>query len=146
MLIRLANDDVVEYPDELGILVLADPSCGDVPDFSLEELNCVISGSLGVLYDESLSLDQNIAEARVECTKWGSPTPANLEKARVLIEYYNKNVARKDVGISDIELIKAAYGIVSPEQAKRKVFNHEPVTPVARPAILSDASDTLNEV
>lgn len=139
MLIRLANDDLVEYPDELGALVLADPSIGDVPDFSLAELNCVISGALGVLYDESLSLEQNIAEATAEYTQWGPASDANMEKARGLVRYYKENIALEEIGYSDRELLHAAYGIMTPEQANRKIFNNEASDSGVPPALLTDS-------
>ena len=144
MLIRLANNNLVEYPDELGALVLADPTCGDVPNFSLEELNCVISGALGMLFDESLTLEQNIAEARVEYTQWGPPSAANLEKAHALIKYYKENIALEDIGYSDRELVNSFYGIVSPEKANRKIFNNEPSNSGAQSILLidSDSSDS----
>jgi hypothetical protein len=113
MLIRLANDDLLEYPDDLGALVLADPTQGDVPDFSLEELNCLISGALGMLFDEGLTLEQNIEQAREHYTRWGSPSAANMEKARAQIKNYKENIAEKDIGYSDRELINEFYGIQS---------------------------------
>ncbi len=139
MLIRLANDALVEYPDELGALVLADPSNGDVPEFSLEELNCVISGALGVMFDESLTLEQNIAEARIEYTKWGNPSAANMEKAHALIKSYKENIAAEDIGYSDSALVNSFYGIMTPEQAKRKIFNNEASDSGVQPALLIDA-------
>lgn len=139
MKIRLANDDLVEYPDELGALVLADPACGDVPDFSLEELNCVISGALGVLFDESLTLEQNIEEAWREYTQWGAPSAANLQKARALIKYYKENIALESIGYSDRKLLHAAYGIISPEQAQRKIFNNGRSEPGRQAELLTDS-------
>ncbi|WP_338848058.1 hypothetical protein V8J88_04490 [Massilia sp. W12] len=140
MLIRLANDDLVEYPDELGALVLADPSCGDVPDFSLEELNCVISGALGVMFDESLTLEQNIADAMAEYTQWGTPSAANMEKARRLIKYYKEKIALEDIGYSDRALLHAAYGIISPEQARRKIFNADGSDSGGKTTLLNDSA------
>ena len=100
MLIRLANDDLVEYPDELGALVLADPRFGDVPNYTLEELNYLISFSLAILWDDSLTLAQNIAKAREDSNRWAQPSAANMEKAHAMIQFYKKNVAEKDVGYS----------------------------------------------
>ncbi len=100
MLIRLANDDLVEYPDELGALVLADPSFGDVPNYTLEELNYLISFSLAILWDDSLTLAQNIAKAREDSNRWAQPSAANMEKANTMVQFYKKNVAEKDVGHS----------------------------------------------
>jgi hypothetical protein len=80
MLIRFGNDELVEYPDELGVLVLAEPSHGDVPDFSPDELNCVLNCNLGVIYDESMTLDENIQKAREFYSKWGSLPPRTWKR------------------------------------------------------------------
>lgn len=116
MLVRLASGDLVEYPDEVGALALADPSQGDVPDFSLEDLNLLISGGLGVLYDEALSLEENIVWAKEHYTKWGEPSASNMAKALAQIKFYKENVAPADVGFVDLELAKAAYGIQSSQR------------------------------
>lgn len=106
MLVRLDNNELVEYPDEVGALLLADPSEGDVPDFSLEELNCLISGGFAAIYDESLTLEKNIEYAIEHYTRWGKPTPSNLEKARIQIKYYKENIAPADIVSMDFELDK----------------------------------------
>ena len=116
MLVRLASGDLVEYPDEVGALALADPSQGDVPDFSLEDLNLLISGGLGVFYDEELSLEENIVWAKAHYTKWGKPTALNMEKALALIKFYKENLAPADVGYVDVELAKQAFGIQSSQR------------------------------
>lgn len=109
MLIRLDNDELLEYPDELGALVLADPRDGDVPDFSLDVLNALLSSSLGLLFNRSQTLEQNIVKAREHYTKWGNPSAANLEKALALIKNYNENIAPGDIGYSERELIDDLY-------------------------------------
>jgi hypothetical protein len=113
MLIRLANEELVEYPDEVGALALADPSEGDVPDFSLVELNLTINGLLAMFYDEELTIEENIAWARTHYTRWGTPTAVNMEKARSLIEVYKESVAQADIGYGPLELVKELYGIQS---------------------------------
>jgi hypothetical protein len=104
MLVRLDNNELVEYPDEVGALLLADPSEGDVPDFSLEELNCLISGGFAALYDEELTLEKNIEHAIEHYTRWGKPTESNLEKARQQIKYYKENIAPDQVVSMDVEV------------------------------------------
>lgn len=111
MLIRLISLELIEYPDELGALVLADPTQGDVPDFSLEEVNLLVNGVLVMLFDENLTLEENIEQAREHCTMWGTPDAANLEKALAQIKHYNENMALKDIGYSDRDLVLDAYGI-----------------------------------
>ncbi len=113
MLIRLANDDLVEYPDELGALALANPRHGDVSDFSLEEVNLLLNIMLASIFDENISLEQNIEKAKRHCTMWGTPDAANLEKALALIKLYNANMALKDIGYSDMDFLLDAYGIQS---------------------------------
>ena len=130
MLIRLANNQLLEYPDELGVLALADPSEGDVPDYSLEELNLVISIILGMLHDEKLTLEQNIELAKEHYMRWGNPTDSNLEKARAQIKYYKENVAPADVGYSDSELIKDVFGIPSSKpKAEAYIVDNMPSPP-----------------
>ncbi len=104
MLVRLDNNELLEYPDELGALLLADPSEGDVPDFSLEEINCLISGGFAALYDEGLTLEKNIAHAIEHYTRWGKPTESNLEKARQQIKYYKENISPDQVVSMDVEI------------------------------------------
>lgn len=120
MLIRLANDDLVEYPDELGALVLADPSFGDVPDYTLEELNYLISFSLAILWDDSLTLEQNIAKAREDSSRWAQPSAANMEKACAMVQFYKENVAEKDVGYSSPAFVN--FVLDNHATAKRQSF------------------------
>lgn len=146
MLVRLANGDLLEYPDELGALALADPSQGDVPDFSLEDLNLLISGGLGVFYDEELTLEQNIAWATEHYTKWGKPTAANMEKALAQIKYYKENLAPADVGYVDVELAKVAYGIQSSRRdSDDDIFENMP-SPSKRPlAVGENLEETMKD-
>lgn len=111
MLIRLISLELIEYPDELGALVLADPTQGSVPDFSLEEVNCLVNGVLVALFDQSITPQENIDYAREYCTKWGTPDPGNLEKALAQIKHYNENMPLEGIGYSDSELINDFYGI-----------------------------------
>ncbi len=130
MLIRLASGDLVEYPDEVGALALADPSQGNVPDYSLEELNLLISILLGMLFDESLTLEQNIEQAKEHFTKWGSPTEGNMQKAIDHIARYKENVEPANVGYSDVELIKDVFCI--PNRNSKfddNVIENMPTTP-----------------
>ncbi len=145
MLIRLDNDELVEYPDELGALVLADPRDGDVPDFSLDVLNALISSSLGMLFDKSLALEQNIAEARAHYTAWGSPSSANMEKARALIASYNRNTALEDIGYSDSELINDLYCIPSAKSANQSIVIALPLNSETQLGLLTDANAVVVE-
>ena len=109
MLIRLANNNLVEYPDELGALVLADPREGDVPDFTLDLVNSLIHDALVTKFDASRTLEQNIAAAETYYKNSGLPSAANMEKARALIENYNKNIPPEEVGYIDRDLMSYLY-------------------------------------
>ncbi len=124
MLIRLASGDLVEYPDELGALALTDPFSEDVPDFSLEDLNLILSGGFGVLFHEELTLEQNIEKAHAQYTRLGKLTANNMEKALAQIKYYNENIAPADVGCVDLKLVKEAFGIQS-SKPKEEVYTVE---------------------
>jgi hypothetical protein len=126
MLIRLANEDLVEYPDEVGALALADPSEGDVPEYSLDELNLTINGLLAIFYDEALTLEENIEWARGHYTKWGTPTAINLEKAHALITLYKESVAPADIGYGPLALVKELYGIQSSKSNDVYIIENRP--------------------
>jgi hypothetical protein len=113
MLIRLINGELIEYPDELGALALANPRHGDVADFSLDEVNLLLNMMLASIFDENITLEQNIEKAKKHCSAWGNPDAANLEKALALIKHYNANMALKDIGYSDMNFLLDAYGIQS---------------------------------
>lgn len=143
MLIRLANDDLVEYPDELGALVLAEPIHGDVPDFSLEELNCVINCNLGMIFDDELTLEQNIDKAREFYSMWGQPDAANLEKALALVKQYTENIALKDIGYIDKELLNDFYGIQSNRPRSTENVIAQEMHEVGNVAELGDSTKLL---
>jgi hypothetical protein len=109
MLIRLPNDTLIKYPDEIGALALANPRFAEVPDFSLEEVNLIINITLAANYDESMTLTENIEGAKKHCTKWGTPTAENLEKALVKIKNYNEQMPVEDIGYSDTDFLLDAY-------------------------------------
>lgn len=121
MLIRLQNEELVEYPDELGALVLADPREGDVPEFTLDLVNCLIHDSLVPKFDASHTLEQNIAEATAYYTNLGVPSADNMEKARALIENYNKDLAPEEVGYIDQDLMGYLYFTDDPKKADQGI-------------------------
>jgi hypothetical protein len=109
MLIRLKTEELVEYPNELGALVLADPREGDVPDFTPDLVNCLIHDALVPMFNQSLTHEQNIADATAHFTQIGAASEANLKKARALIADYNKNIAQDAVGYVDRNLMGYLY-------------------------------------
>ena len=142
MLIRLANDALVEYPDELGALVLADPSFGDVPNYTLEELNYLISFSLAILWVDSLTLAQNIAKAREDSNRWAQPSVANMEKAHAMIQFYKENVVERDVGYSSPAFVNFLSDNHATGERQPRVVDDIPDTAANSPSL---AASTLKK-
>ncbi len=109
MLICLENLELIEYPDDLGALLMADIIRDDEPNFSIEEINLLINGVLAPLYDEKLSLEQNITKARVHCALSGIPDAAAMVKGFDAVRQYNENVPAEQVGFVSQQLVSEYY-------------------------------------
>ncbi len=106
MLIKIYNDELVEFPDELAALTLIDIGFDhDTPNYSLEEVNAVVHGVLGTFFEEGLTLEQNIAEVKDIYAAQRPPSAANLEKALALIRHYNENIAVEDIAWVSADLV-----------------------------------------
>lgn len=98
MLIKIDNDELVEFPDALAAQILASPIVvQSVPDYSIEEVNAVIHGVLGALFEDELTLDQNIQAVQAIYEAQHPASAGNLAKAMGLIQNYNDNIAVKDI-------------------------------------------------
>lgn len=126
MLIRLEKKELVEFPDELGALVLADPREGDVPDFTPDLVNCLIHDALVPMFDPTVTHEQNIAQAMAHFTQIGTASTANLEKARALIADYNKNIAPDAVGYVDGNLMGYLYFSHNTDDANTALLIDQP--------------------
>ena len=109
MLIRIISEELIEYPDELGALVLAETIDPGDPPIPLDEVNLLINGVLGLLYDEKHSLEENIKFAIAHCTRRGMPAAAKLQKGLEQIKDYNENVPTFEIGYSSQDLIDYYY-------------------------------------
>ncbi len=106
MLIKIYNDELVEFPDDLAARILATPLLDeDVPDYPIEEVNALIHGVLGALFEEEWTLEQNIAEVRDIYAPQRIPSATNLEKALALIRHYNENIAVEDIAWVSADLV-----------------------------------------
>ncbi len=98
MLIKAYNNTLLEFPDDLAALILADPVGGqDVPDYSIEEINAIIHGVLGALFEEELTLEQNIALVSTSYSQQNPVDDKNLEKAFSLVQHYNQNIQLAEI-------------------------------------------------
>lgn len=142
MLIRLLNEELAEYPDELGALVLADPREGDVPDFTLDLVNSLIHDALVTKFDASRTLEQNIAAAETYYKNSGLPSAANMEKARALIENYNKNIPPEEVGYIDRDLMSYLYFTHDAKNADQHIVIDQPPKSKAQAALPTDSGSS----
>ena len=126
MLIRLVSGALVDYPDDVVALMLADPTYGDTPDLSVEEANCLIHAMIGTFFNEELTLEQNIQKIRDIYASLASPSASNLEKAHAQIKHYTENIALADIGYSDSATINSVFHFQrSDHQADEgKVIDH----------------------
>jgi hypothetical protein len=118
MLIRIITLELIEYPDDLGALVMADVIQADEQPFSLEEVNLIVNGVLVLIYDEALPLEENISHARAHCARWGTPDVTVLQKGFEHIKHYNENMAIEQIGYSSQELIDNYYRLEPSRKTK----------------------------
>ena len=123
MLIRIITLELIEYPDELGALVLAESIQPDGPPIPLDEVNLVVNGVLGLLYDEKLTLEENINFARAHCTRRGAPDANKLQKGFEQIKHYNENMPSEQIGYSSQDLIEEYYYMEPKHKAKPYIID-----------------------
>ncbi len=121
MLIRIFDDAIVEFPDDLAALILADPSYGDdFPEFSIDEVNAIIHGTLGAFFDQDFTLEKNIKKVRDRYASLESPSISNLDAALASIRNYSQNIDVNDIGLVDKNLL------FSSENTGRKSIDNLP--------------------
>lgn len=143
MLIRLISGELLEYPDDLGALVLADIIQADDQDFSLEEINLFVNGALVLLYDNALSLAENINHARAHYAKYPLPDAIALQKGHEYISQYNKNMLIEDIGYSNQELINQYCGMSPQYKVQPYTIEHEPHQDVNKTELTASTVPTL---
>lgn len=102
MLIRIDADSLREFPDEIAILILADPSMGDEkPDFTAQEVNVLVHGIVGTFYDHSLSFEENVEKVRERFSIIDKPTDENYSIACEAIKSYKDEISEDEIGMVD---------------------------------------------
>lgn len=100
MLIKMSNQGVIEWPDIIGIWILADPTHGDCSEtFSFEQVNGLLHAGISLLHDESLSIEQSSKEIIKEFIEIELPSNNNWAVATKLVEQYNQNVTEDNIGL-----------------------------------------------
>jgi hypothetical protein len=100
MLVRVEDDLVVELPDDIGVLILSDPSYGDtLSDMTPHEVNVLIHGILGAFYEDDISIEENIVAIRTMYSSIESASDENKATAMAAVKSYNLKVEYKNVGI-----------------------------------------------
>lgn len=100
MLIRISNNRVTEWPDVIGIWILADPSHGDCSEtFTFEQINGLLHAGVGLLYEENLSIESNLKNIIREFLEIELPNNRNWHIATKLVERYNLEVTEENMGL-----------------------------------------------
>lgn len=100
MLIRMAELGIHEWPDVIGIWIMADPSHGDCPtDFSFEQINGLLHAGLGTLVDHNISIEENAKNIIKEFLEIEFPSNGNWANATKLVEKYNREVTEENMGV-----------------------------------------------
>lgn len=100
MLIKMSNQGICEWPDIIGIWILADPTHGDCSEtFSFEQVNGLLHAGISLLYDESLSIEQSSKAIIQEFLEIELPSNSNWAVATKLVQQYNQNVTEENIGL-----------------------------------------------
>jgi hypothetical protein len=100
MLIRMSESGIHEWPDVIGIWILADPSHGDCPEtFSFEQINGLLHAGVGLLADKNISIEENAKNIIKEFLEIELPSNANWANATKLVERYNREVTDENMGM-----------------------------------------------
>ena len=103
MLVMTEIDTYHNLPDDIAVLILSDPTHGDVEDFTAQEVNMLIHVGLAVFWEEGLSLDENINHIANEFDSIEPSTEENKAMARKLIKKYNDNIVISNIGRGDFD-------------------------------------------
>lgn len=100
MLIKMTNIGVVEWPDLVGIWILADPSHGECSEtFSFEQINGLLHAGVALLYEEGISIEENAKNIIREFLSIELPSNKNWGIATKLVCMYNSQVTENNIGI-----------------------------------------------
>lgn len=100
MEIKIDETTLIEFPDDLAALLIADPSYGDTaPEFGAQEVNILIHGLLASLYDVNRPLEQNIANIREQYGSIVQPVEVAIQTAIRSIHRYNAEISEEDIGL-----------------------------------------------
>ena len=102
MLIRIDDDILREFPDDLAALIVADPTSTEkILEFSTYDINVLVHGIFGAFYDKSLSYEQNIEKMREKYSKYGQPDEDVYLAACKAVKAYITEVKNEDIGVAD---------------------------------------------
>lgn len=97
MRIRYLDGTLKEIPDELVVLILADPTAEeDISEYDSHWVNVIVHGVLGPVFDDSKTFEDNVKYAM---TRFEEATGARKKQALELIRKYNIEVKDDDIGM-----------------------------------------------
>lgn len=99
MKIKIDDDHIQEFPDDVAALIIADPSYGDeIIDLNASEVNVLIHGVLASIYNPTLSFEENINNIKTRYMDTAKPNKEALNVALGLIEKYKIEIEDDDIG------------------------------------------------
>ncbi|CAA0114018.1 Uncharacterised protein [BD1-7 clade bacterium] len=100
MKIRMSEMGIQEWPDIVGIWILADPTHGDCSEtFTFEQVNGLLHAGISLLFDDKLSIEENSKAIIREFLEIEFPSNANWAIASMHVEKYNAKVTEDNMGI-----------------------------------------------
>lgn len=100
MLIRMSELGIHEWPDLVGIWILADPSHGECSEtFSFEQINGLLHAGISLLFDENISVEDNSKNIVKEFLEIELPSNTNWSIATKLVEKYKQEVTEDNMGV-----------------------------------------------
>lgn len=100
MLVRLPDDTIRDMPDDIGALLLSDPSYDDdISDFSGHDVNVVIHGILASYIEPFKTFDETMEDIRTHFGQLPSAKPEKIKTALDLIKKYNVEIKNEEIGI-----------------------------------------------
>lgn len=100
MRIRMSDNMICEWPDVVGIWILADPSHGECSEtFTFDQVNGLLHAGIALFYDDRLTIEENAKNIIKEFLEVELPTEENWSIATSLVESYNKKATDENIGI-----------------------------------------------
>lgn len=102
MRIKIDSGEIKEFPDDLAVMILADPTQGDpLPNMDCYEVGMLVHYVAGLFHKEHLSYEENLEHLKVILEKNGPISDVNRQIALDAIALYELEVTEETMGLVD---------------------------------------------